>query len=174
MNIYHEYISTALLSQQIVPSTHMEVLVSTSKQQDFHKWFQGSYQPLEEPQQIVAAPRRATTNHMYNESCHWASEQGIDLLGPPAAQIATFLLSLFDTFGLLPQGYRSCLTSILSHTLRAAVVQDRIIFGMMSSLESQRPRLMPILPEWDLGIVLDVFRKPPYEPLWEVSLKHLT
>ena len=33
---------------------------------------------------------------------------------------------------------------------------------------------MPVLPQWDLGIVLEVLSKPPYEPLQEASLKHLT
>ena len=32
----------------------------------------------------------------------------------------------------------------------------------------------PVLPHWDLGIVLEALSKPPYEPLREASLKHLT
>ena len=38
------------------------------------------------------------------------------------------------------------------------------------SMELQRPRLTPVLPQWDLGIVPEA----PYEPLREASLKHLT
>ena len=41
-------------------------------------------------------------------------------------------------------------------------------------MELQRPRVTPIFPQWDLGIVLEVLSKPPYEPLREASLKHLT
>ena len=37
----------------------------------------------------------------------------------------------------------------------------------------QRPKLTPVLPQWDLGIVLEALSKP-YEPLREASLKHLT
>ena len=73
---------------------------------------------------------------------HWAAEQGNDPLGPTAAQITNFLFSLFETRGLSSQmvkGYRSCLASILSHTGRAAVVQDRIIFDMISSMELEMP-----------------------------------
>ena len=33
---------------------------------------------------------------------------------------------------------------------------------------------MPVLPKWDLGIVLEALSKPLYEPLREASLKHLT
>ena len=41
-------------------------------------------------------------------------------------------------------------------------------------MELQRPRITPVLPQWDLGIVLEALSKPPYEPLWKASLKHLT
>ena len=33
---------------------------------------------------------------------------------------------------------------------------------------------MPILPQWDFGIVLEAQSKPPYEPLREASVKHMT
>ena len=45
---------------------------------------------------------------------------------------------------------------------------------MIMSMELQRPRLTPVLPQWDLGIVLEALSKPSYEPLREASLKHLT
>ena len=41
---------------------------------------------------LAAAPRRPSTNRMYEERwlrfAHWAAGQGIDPLGPKAAQIA--------------------------------------------------------------------------------------
>ena len=40
-------------------------------------------------------------------------------------------------------------------------------------MELQRPRMTPVVPQWDLGIVLEALSKPPYEPLREASLKHL-
>ena len=57
---------------------------------------------------------------------------------------------------------------------RAAEVQAKTISDMIMSMESQRPRLTPVLPQWDLGIVLEALSIPPYEPLREASLKHLT
>ena len=45
---------------------------------------------------------------------------------------------------------------------------------MIMSMELQRPRLTPVLPQWDLGIVPEALSKPPYEPLKEASFKHLT
>ena len=108
---------------------------------------------------------------------NWATGQGIDLLGPIAAQIATFLYYLFDTYRLSPQtikGYRSCLASVLSCTGKAAAIQAKTISDMITSMELQRPRMTPVLPHGDLGIVLEALSKPPCEPLQEASLKHLT
>ena len=103
--------------------------------------------------------------------------EGFDLLSPTAAQIAAFLYSLFNTNGLSPQtvkGYRTCLGLVLNGTGKAKVVQHKTISNMIVSTELQRPRVTPVLPQWDLGIVLEALCRPPYEPLREASLKHLT
>ena len=34
--------------------------------------------------------------------------------------------------------------------------------------------MTPVLPQWDLDIILEALSKPPYVPLPEASLKHLT
>ena len=45
---------------------------------------------------------------------------------------------------------------------------------MIVSMELQRPRVTPVFPQWDLGIVLEALSKPPCEPLREASFKHMT
>ena len=45
---------------------------------------------------------------------------------------------------------------------------------MIASMELQRPRITPVLPQWDLGVVLEALSKSAYEPLREASFKHLT
>ena len=130
-----------------------------------------------EVSKLAAAPtcRRPSTNRMYDDRwlrfTNWATGRGFNPLGPTAAQIAAFLYELFDTHGVSLQtikGYRFCLASVLSCTGRAAEVSD-----MTMSMELQRPRLTPVLPQSDLGIVLEALSKPPYEPLREAFLKHL-
>ena len=105
---------------------------------------------LEEMPRLVAAPRMPSTNRMYGD--RWlcfkgpAAEQGID---PPATQIAYFLYSPVNTYGLAPQTvkcYRSCLASKLSHTCKGSVVHDRIISYMITSMELQQPSLIMVLP----------------------------
>ena len=98
----------------------------------------------------------------------WAVGQGFDPLSPTAAQIASFLYSLFDTHGLSPQtvkGYRTCLGSVLNRTGKAKVVLLKTVSDMIASMELQRPRITSF-PQWDLGIVLETLSKSqPYERL---------
>ena len=116
------------LERQVVPSARMEALVQHYQAAGFSK----------EVSKLSAAPRRPSTNRMYDDMCLclaiWAIRKGFDPLGPTAAQIAAFLYDLFDTHGLSPQtikGYRSCLALVLSRTGKAAEVQDKTISDMI-------------------------------------------
>ena len=146
------------------------LLCSTTKQQDF----QG--RSLSLPQLLHVGDPPQMYDSRWLRFTNWATGRGFDPLGPTAAQIGAFLYEL-DTHVVSLQtikGYRSCLASVLSHTGRAAEVQAKTISDMIMSMELQRPRLTPVLPQWDLGIVLEALSKPPYEPPREAFLKHLT
>ena len=115
--------------------------------------------------------------------CSLGPRKGFDPLGPtqiPAQKAAFLYYYLFDTCGLSPQtikGCKSCLASVLSRTGNAAVVQAKTISDMFIFMELQNDRssrMTPVLPQWDLDIVLKALSKPPFEPLWKASLKHLT
>ena len=95
---------------------------------------------------LAAAPKRPLTNRMYDDRwlrfAPWAAGQGFDPLDPTAAQIASFLFTLFNTHGLSPQtvkGYRTCLGSVLNPTGKAKVVMHQSISDMIVSMELQRP-----------------------------------
>ena len=45
---------------------------------------------------------------------------------------------------------------------------------MIASVVLRKPGITPVLPQWNFGIVLEALSKPPYEPLQEASLNHLT
>ena len=163
--------SEVCLGRKVVPSARMEALVRHYKAAGFS----------DEVSRLTAAPRRPSTKLMYDDQwlrfARWAAAQGFDPLDPTAAQVASFLFTLFDTHGLSLQtvkGYRTCLGSVLNRTGKAKVVMHKTISDMIASMELQRPRVTPVLPQWDLGIVLEALSKPPYEPLREASFKHLT
>ena len=159
------------LERQVILSTGIEALMQHYQAAGFSK----------EVFRLAAAPRRSSTNKKYDDKwyrfAHWATGQGFDLFGPTAARKAAFLYDLFDTHGLSLQtikGYRFCLASVLSRTGKAAAVQAKNISDIIMSMELQRPSLTPVLPQWDLRIVLEALSEPPYEPLREASLRHLT
>ena len=162
--------SEVCLGRKVVPSARMEALMRHHKAAGFS----------DEASRLAAAPKRPSTNRMYDDRwlrfAPWAAGQGFDPLDPTAAQIA-FLFTLFDTHGLSPltvKGYRTCLGSVLNRTGKAKVVLHQTISDMIISIELQRPRVTPVSPQWDLGIVLEALSKPPCEPLREASFKHQT
>ena len=103
------------LRRKVVPSARMEALMRHYKAAGFSG----------EVSRLAAAPRRPSTNRMYDDRwlrfARWAAGQGFDPLDPTAAQLASFLFTLFDTHGLSPQtvkGYRTCLGSVLTKLAR--------------------------------------------------------
>jgi integrase len=83
---------------------------------------------------------------------------------------------LFDRLNLKPstiEGYRS----MLSPLLRARGIDlsnDRTTSDLLASFRTQRPRVLPNFPEWDMAFVLYCLTKAPWEPLSEISIKRLT
>ena len=77
---------------EVVPSARMEALMQHYQAVGFS----------EEVSRLTAAPRRASTNRMYDDRwlcfAYWAAEQGI---APTAAQKATFLFSVFPSLKLM-------------------------------------------------------------------------
>ena len=147
------------LRRKVFPSARMEALMRHYKAAGFS----------DEVSRLTAAPRRPSTNRMYDDQwcrfTRWAAGQGIDPLNPTAAQVASFLFDLFDTHGLSPQtvkGHSTCIGSVLNRTGKTRVVLHRTISDMIASMELQRPRATPVLPQWDLGVVLEALSKPPY------------
>ena len=95
--------SEVRLERKVAPSARMEALMRHYKAAGFSV----------EVSRLAAAPRRPSTNRMCDNRwlrfTRWATGQGFDPLSPTAAQIASFLFTLFDTHGLSPQsikGYR--------------------------------------------------------------------
>ena len=162
-----------LLSQQDqkyisdLKSFHLHVWrlsCDTTKQQAFQTRSLGSRQLLGDPRPIACTTtdgvvlRDGLRDKVLIHFSHY----------PTAAQVASFLFDLFDTHGLSPRtikGYRTCIGSVLNRTGKTRVVLHRTISDMIASMELQRPRATPVLPQWDLGVVLEALNKPPYEPL---------
>ena len=58
---------------------------------------------------------------------------------------------------------------MLNRTGKATVVQHKTLSDIIASMELQIRASSTTM-----GLVLEALNKPPYEPLWDSSLKHLT
>ena len=113
--------------------------------------------------------------HVWRLSCNTIKQQAFQTrsLGSrqPLGGPQPIACTMIDGFASL-DGPRD---KVLIHLrLTARVVLHRTISDMIASMELHRPRITPVLPQWDLSVVLEALSKSPYEPLREASFKHLT
>ena len=93
-------------------------------------------------------------------------------------QLADFLCYLFNTKHLsltTLQGYRSAISSVLKCYNREHITQDPIISRLIQGFRRILPRKPRfILPKWNLALVLKCLSQPPFHPLENCSIQHLT
>jgi hypothetical protein len=135
----------------------------------------------EEIASIAAAPRRSSTNRLYdgrwNIYTAWAKEQGINPFNPTAPQLAKFLHHLCTVKGLDPQtvkGYRTTISSVLIPLGVSEAINSPVLSQLLKGLEIAQPRKSFVIPSWDLGVVMNALQGAPFEPLGSASLKELT
>ena len=129
---------------------------------------------------LLSASWRAGTQKDY--SCKfkqfnsWCSQRQIDLYSASLAECAEFLTFLYHK-GLQYRtiaGYRSMLSSVLHPIDNIPVGQHPYIIRLLKGVFNSRPPQVKLLPEWDLKLVLNLLKKPPFEPLCLAPLKYLT
>ena len=130
--------------------------------------------------QLLSASWRKGTKRDYNckfrQFGSWCDSQKVDPLSPSLVDCAHFVTFLFEK-GLKYKtitGYRSMLSSILPRVEGFPIGQHPHIIRLLKGIFNERPPLKKLVPEWDLCLVLGCLRKPPFEPLKDASLKHVT
>ena len=100
----------------------------------------------------------------------------MDVRAPPIASTADFLLHLFENQRLQPgtiEGYRSAIADKLGND-PVQINHNKELTRLMDSFHRDRPKKSRGVPAWNLALVLHQLTKPPFEPLRNASLKHLT
>ena len=95
---------------------------------------------------------------------------------PPVKSIADFLLYLFQDRNLQPStidGYRSAIADKLGNST-INISKDENLTRLLDSFHRDRPKGRRGIPSWNLSLVLHQLTKPPFQPIKEASLKHLT
>ena len=128
----------------------------------------------------IEAPQRGSTRSVYEAKwtifTKWCLTNQVDFRAPPVKSIADFLLYLFQVSMLQPGtigGYRSSIADKLGNS-SINVSKDDNLTRLLDSFHRNRPKARTGIPSWNLSLVLHQLTKAPFEPLKEVSLKHLT
>ena len=66
------------------------------------------------------------------------------------------------------------LSSVLQPVNNIPVGQHPHIVRLIKGIFNSRPPTTKLLPEWELPLVLDLLKRPPFEPLSLAPLKYLT
>jgi hypothetical protein len=92
-------------------------------------------------------------------------------------QLATFLHYLRSVKNLDPQtvkGYRTSLASVLIPLGMSDAINSPVLSQLLKGMEIVHPRQSPVIPTWDLGVVMSALKQAPYEPLSSAPLRELT
>ena len=128
----------------------------------------------------IEAPQRKSTRSVYEAKwtlfTKWCYTNQVDFRSPPVKSVADFLMYLFEEKKLQPStidGYRSAIADKLGDTT-LNISKDHNLTRLLESFHRDRPKGRRGIPSWNLSLVLHQLTKPPFEPLREASLKHLT
>ena len=128
----------------------------------------------------IEAPQRGSTRSVYEAKwtifTKWCDAHQVDFRAPPVKSVADFLLYLFQDRKLQPStidGYRSAIADKLGNS-PLDMGKDQNLTRLLDSFHRDRPKGRRGIPSWNLSLVLHQLTKPPFEPIKEASLKHLT
>ena len=129
---------------------------------------------------LLSASWRAGTQKDYSgkfkQFSSWCSGKQIDLYSASLTDCTEVLTFLFHK-GLQYRtiaGYRSMLSSVLPPVNNVPMGQHPYIVRLLKGISISRPPTIKLLPEWELPLVLELLKKPPFEPLSLAPLKYLT
>ena len=100
----------------------------------------------------------------------------MDFRAPTVNSVADFLMYLYQDRKLQPNtigGYRSAIADKLGNS-PFNISKDENLTRLLDSFHKDRPKGRRGIPSWNLSLVLHQLTKAPFEPIKEVSLKHLT
>ena len=128
----------------------------------------------------IEAPQRGSTRSVYEAKwtifTKWCITNKVDFRAPPVKSVAEFLMYLFEDRKLQPStidGYRSAIADKLGNSPNN-LSKDENLTRLLDSFHRDRPKGRRGIPSWNLSLVLHQLTKPPFEPLKDATLKHLT
>ena len=129
----------------------------------------------------IAQRCRGSTNRLYEAKwktySNWCNQRKIDCFKITTQQLSDFFTHLAEEKQLsvsAMQGYKAVINSTIKLCTAKDVCNNFYLSSQFRSYKHQRSLLPDRVPKWNLNLVLNSLTKPPYEPILESSMKHLT
>ena len=130
---------------------------------------------------LVEKARRRGTCSVYDSHWRrwlsWCEDNEVDFSSPSSIEFGNFLSYLFERLGKsvsTVRVHRSAISSTIRQLGGPSFSDDPLIRDTLRGASHSALRTPRRLPAWDLFLVLDSLRHPPYEPLSSANLKDLT
>jgi len=119
----------------------------------------------------VARARRTSTERVYQAHWRcwvdWAERRQVDPGDPPIPQLCEFLMYLIHekkfTQGTV-KSYRSAICTTIRQSGGPDLSVNPILRELVNSLKINAPKAAIKVPQWDVFIVLEALKGPPFEP----------
>ena len=123
---------------------------------------------------------RSVYGHYWDRWLIWCDPHGVDPIRPSDVSLANFLAEILVQRKLsvsAMKGYRSAISSTIAQ-LGGAISDVShnpfLLRDLVRGASLRAARAPRRVPAWDLFLVLASLRGPPFEPLRDISLRHLT
>ena len=123
---------------------------------------------------------RQSTKEVYSRRwsvfANWCAERSVDPCTASISQICAFLQNQFNkgvAYGSLAV-FRSAISKFHKGLNGKPVGQNMQICRFLKGAFNAKPPVKSLLPSWDLAVVLEGLRKPPFAPSKSISMKCLT
>ena len=130
------------------------------------------------------AAKRASTRSVYDSRWRcfvsWCQRRDLDPVTAPVTRILDYLQSLSEKLAVNTiKGHLTAISSRhervrIGRKRRTRVARASSVRTWMRGQELSNPAPRILVPSWNLEVVLSALKKPPYYPLNQCSLKHLT
>ncbi len=128
----------------------------------------------------IAAPQRSSTRQVYDAKVlgfkNWCIKNKKSFKKPSIKHLAEYFLFLFTERKLCPGTISNCRSAIADHynSDELDIGHNKILTRLIVSFFKDNPPSSREVNPWNLALVLDSFKKPPYEPMSKASRKYIT
>eukprot|EP00745_Piridium_sociabile_P014347 TRINITY_DN2118_c0_g1_i2.p1 TRINITY_DN2118_c0_g1~~TRINITY_DN2118_c0_g1_i2.p1 ORF type:complete len:1001 (-),score=88.55 TRINITY_DN2118_c0_g1_i2:57-3059(-) len=130
---------------------------------------------------LVQHAHRPGTQGVYsshwNSWLRWCDSHSVQWDDPSSLELANFLAHLSSEKNLSAssvRGHRAAVCTTIRQLGGRSFSDDPLLRDVVRGISLNEARSPRRTPAWDLFLVLSVLRDPPFEPIRDCSLKHLT